>query len=69
MLMDDERLSVVTEETDSVTIDDAIDAINKHMGVMSSAVYDNGKITIEVKNLDILRAAIEMSLKHSRGEC
>ena len=54
---------------DADAIDDAIDAINKHMGVMSSAVYDNGKITIEVKNLDILRAAIEMSLKHSRGEC
>ena len=27
MLMDDESLSIVTEETDSVTIDDAIDEV------------------------------------------
>ena len=47
----------------------AIDTINKNMGVMTTGVYNNSKITIEIKNGDILRAAIELSLKKSRGEC
>ena len=36
---------------------------------MTTGVYNNSKITIEIKNGDILRAAIELSLKKSRGEC
>lgn len=54
---------------DADAIDAAINAINANMGVINTSDYDNGKITVGVKNLDILRAAIEMSLKHSRGEC
>lgn len=45
MLMDDENLSVVTEETDSVTIDDAIDEVEDAIDDITSGVtIDDGHL-------------------------
>ena len=45
MLMDDERLSVVTEETDSVTIDDAIDEVEDAIDdIISGTTIDDGHL-------------------------
>ena len=65
----DDQEGQIDFERDSKAINQAIDTINKNMGVMTTGVYNNSKITIEIKNGDILRAAIELSLKKSRGEC
>lgn len=56
-------------DKDSEAIRSAIDAVNSNMGVITAAVYQDGKKIMQVKNLDILNDAIEMALKHSRGEC
>lgn len=65
----DDQEGQIDFERDSKAINQAIDTINKNMGVMTTGVYNDSKITIEIKNGDILRAAIELSLKKSRGEC
>ena len=45
MLMDDESLSVVTEETDSVTIDDAIDEVEDAIDdIISGTTIDDGHL-------------------------
>lgn len=56
MLMDDENLSVVTEETDSVTIDDAIDEVEDAIDdITSGATIDDGHLidtTALIKRVD-----------------
>ena len=45
MLMDDESLSAVTEETDSVTIDDAIDEVEDAIDdIISGTTIDDGHL-------------------------
>lgn len=45
MLMDDESLSVVTEETDSITIDDAIDEVEDAIDdIISGTTIDDGHL-------------------------